>query len=63
MEDYIKCELVGGVSLRHLNTFSNLFIVAVYYTYQYLLHIGAIVDCTHVYHAVPYKIITSCFYC
>ena len=32
MEDYIKCELIGGWS-RHLNTFSNLFIVAVHSTY------------------------------
>ena len=31
MEDYIKCELIGGGSSRHLHTFSNLFIVAVYY--------------------------------
>ena len=27
MADYITCELIGGVSPRHLNTFSNLFIV------------------------------------
>ena len=33
MEDYIKCELIDGVSLRYLNTFSNLFIVAVHYTH------------------------------
>ena len=25
MEDYIKYEMVGGGSPRHLNTFSNLF--------------------------------------
>ena len=31
MDDYIKCELIGGGSPRHLNTFSNLFIVAVHY--------------------------------
>ena len=31
MEDYIKCELIGGVSPRHLNTFSNLCIVSVHY--------------------------------
>ena len=29
VEDYIKCELIGGGYPRHLNTFSNLFIVAV----------------------------------
>ena len=34
VEDYIKCGLIGRRSLRsprHLNTFSNLFIVAVHY--------------------------------
>ena len=25
MEEYIKCEMIGGVSPRYLNTFSNLF--------------------------------------
>ena len=34
MEDYIKCELIGGGSRRHLNTFSSLFIVAVHYTHS-----------------------------
>ena len=33
MEDYIKCELIGGELARYLNTFSNLFIVAVHYTH------------------------------
>ena len=33
MEDYIKCELIGGGSSRHLKPFSNLFIVAVHYTH------------------------------
>ena len=33
MEDYITCELIGGGSPRHLNTFSNLFIVSVHYTH------------------------------
>ena len=37
MEDYIKCELIGGGSLRHLNTFSNLYIVAVHCTHQSML--------------------------
>ena len=32
MEDYSKCELIGGGSPRHLNTFSNLFIIAIHYT-------------------------------
>ena len=61
MEDYIKCELVGGGSPRHLNTFSNLFIVAVHYTHiQYMLYIAAIVDCTHVHHVVHYTHINTC---
>ena len=42
MEDYIKCELIGGGSPRHLNTFSNLLIVAVHYTNQHMLCIGVI---------------------
>ena len=33
MEDYIKCERIGGGSPRHLGTFSNLFFVAVHYTH------------------------------
>ena len=45
MEDNIKYELIGGGSPRHLNTFSNLYIVTVHYTYQYML---CIVD-DHVY--------------
>ena len=32
MEDYIKCELIGGGSPRHLNPASNLFIVAAHHT-------------------------------
>ena len=36
MED-IKCEQSSGGSLRHLNTFSNLVINAVHYTYQHML--------------------------
>ena len=32
-----KCELSGGGPPRHLNTFSNLFIVAVHFTHQYML--------------------------
>ena len=52
-EDYIKCELIGGGSPRHLNTISNLYIVAVHFTYNntcyvLLLCMAAIVDCTHV---------------
>ena len=46
MEVYIKHELSGGGSPRHLNTFYNLFIVVVYYTHQYIRYIVAIVDCT-----------------
>ena len=33
MEDYIKCELIGGGSPRDIETFSNMFIVAVRYTH------------------------------
>ena len=33
MEDYTKCELMGGGAPWLLNTFSNLFIVAVYYAH------------------------------
>ena len=44
VEDYIMCELIGRESCRHLNTFSNLLTVAVYYTYQYMLCIVAIVN-------------------
>ena len=58
--DYIKCELIGGGSLRHLNTFSNLFIVAEHYTHQHMLCIVAIIDCIHVHHFVHYKIIRTC---
>ena len=32
-EDYIMCELIGGESLRLLNTIYNLFIGAVHYTH------------------------------
>ena len=51
MEDYITCELIGGESPRHLNTFSNLFVVATH-SHQYMPCIVAIVDCTHVHHVV-----------
>ena len=60
MEDYIKCDLIGRGSPRHLKTFSNLFIVVVHYThvYQHMLCIVAIVDCTHhVHYVVHYNII------
>ena len=33
MEDNNKCELIGGETARHLNTFSNLLVVAVHYTH------------------------------
>ena len=61
MEDYIKCELIDGVSPRHLNFFSNLFNVD--YTmhtklstkkYQNIPYLVAIVDCTHVGSATAY---------
>ena len=40
--DYIKCELIGGGSPRH----STFFIVAMYYTHQYMLCTFSIVECT-----------------
>ena len=46
--DYIKCELIGGVSPRHLNTFTPA-IHAMYCSINRLyLIFFAIVDCTHV---------------
>ena len=41
--DYIKCELIGGGSPKHLNTLQTV----------------AVVDCTHVHHVVHYKIIRT----
>ena len=35
MKDYIKCKLSDGGSPRHMNTFSNLFIVTVQYIVDY----------------------------
>ena len=50
VEDYIKCELIGEVTPKHLSIstlFSNLFIVAcTLHAHQYMLCIVAIVDCT-----------------
>ena len=51
---YIKSELIGGVSPRHLNMLLFIIIifivvvVAVDYTHQHMLRIVAIVDCTHI---------------
>ena len=57
MEDYIKCELIGGGSPRHINTFSNLLIVGwPLHTYKDMLCIVAILDCTHAHHVFHYKI-------
>ena len=44
--------MICGGSTRVLNTFSNLFIVAVHYTRAMYC---SIVDCTHVHHVVHYK--------
>ena len=44
---------MGGRSPRHLNTLTNLFIVAVQYTHQHKLCIVAIIDCTHIGSATP----------
>ena len=57
MEDYIKCEQIGGGSPTHLNTFSNLFIVVVDYTHVYQHVLCIVVDCTHVHYVVHYNII------
>ena len=48
-EDYIKCELIGGGSSTHLNTTSKLFFIVgcILHTYQCMLCIVAIDDCTH----------------
>ena len=59
MEDYIKCERIGGGSLAHLNTFSNLSIVAVHYTLIKHVMYCCIVDSTHVHHAVYYKLLLT----
>ena len=48
---YIKSELIGGVSPRHLNMLLIIFVfvvVAVDYTHQHMLCIVAIVDFTHI---------------
>ena len=39
MEDNIKYEQIGGVSLRYMNTFYYLFIVAVHNTYVNTCHV------------------------
>ena len=59
MEDCIRCEGIGGGSPRHLNTFSDLFIVAVHYTHNNtaaiklykvldMPYLASIVCCTHI---------------
>ena len=55
--DNIKCELIGGGSPKHLNTFSNLIVVAVHYTHIYAGYVLLLVDSTHVHQAVYCKII------
>ena len=50
MADYIKCVLFGGGSPRNLKTFSNLFNVAVHYTYintRYVLLLLTVPMCTN----------------
>ena len=59
MEDYIKFELIVGWSSRYLNTFSNICCCCILHTYQYMLCIVAIFDCTHTYYVVHYKIIKT----
>ena len=62
MEDYIKCELIGRGSPRHLNTFLTCILLlntthiptrAMYCCYC---------DCTHVHHVVHYKTIRKRLY-
>ena len=68
MEDCVKCELIGGWSSRHLNTFSNFFVDGcTQNTYHYMLCIVVIVvivDSTHVatpccpkYHNIAYIVV------
>ena len=46
MEDYIKCEMIGEGSPSLLNTFNNLFIVAVHLTCQYMLSMYSMLSTT-----------------
>ena len=57
--DYIKCEVIGGGSPRHLKPFSNLKLLAALHTYQYTLCMVVIVDMLSKLseHAIP------CCYC
>ena len=57
MREYIKRNLIGGESPKYFNIFSsNSFILAVHYIY---ISIHAVVDCTHIYNIVYYKIIRT----
>ena len=59
MEDY-KCELVGGGSPRYLNTFLNLFIVAVHYTQSNTCYVLLLL-LLYTTHMAIYAM--HCFYC
>ena len=56
MEDYIKCELIGG---EFPGQFSNLFIAAVHYTHINTCYVLLLLLTTHVHHAVQDKIIRT----
>ena len=53
------CKLIGEGSPRHLNTYSNLFIVAVHYTHINTYYVLLLLLTTHVHHVVHYKIIRA----
>ena len=57
----IRCELIGGGSLRDLRTFFLICLLLLYTTHtcQRMLCIAAIVVCTHAHHVVHYKIIRA----
>ena len=61
MEDYNKCKLSGGVSPRHLNTFSNLFLLL--YTTHISTHYVCIVAIVAVHYTHQYTLCMHCGYC
>ena len=61
MEDYNKCKLSGGGSPRHLNTFSNLFLLL--YTTHISTHYVCIVAIVAVHYTHQYTLCMHCGYC
>ena len=57
MEDYLKCELMGGGSPRHLNTFSNMFIIDVHYTHGNTCYVVLLLLTVHVYTSSYYLLL------